>query len=54
MANTIRINVTVSEEVHQFYKDRSEKTGVSMSALMFLALETQMREEILRMKKYEK
>lgn len=41
----IRVNVRVSPEVHQFYKDRSAKTGVSMSSLMFLTLEKSMQEQ---------
>lgn len=34
-----RINIRVSPEVHEWFKLRSERTGVAMSALMFLALE---------------
>lgn len=54
MADTIRIPITVSNEVHKYFKDRSEKTGVSMSALMFLALESHMQDEIMKQKKLEK
>jgi len=43
----IRINVRVSPEVHQYYKDRSAKTGVSMSSLMYLALEQAIRQETM-------
>lgn len=41
----IRVNIRVSPEVHQFYKERSLKTGVSMSSLMFLSLEKSMQEQ---------
>jgi len=44
MANLIRCNVRVSPEVHAWFKERSESTGVSMSALMFLACEKYMHE----------
>jgi metal-responsive CopG/Arc/MetJ family transcriptional regulator len=38
-SNLQRVNIRVSEEVYQYFKKRSEVTGVSSSALMFLALE---------------
>ena len=41
----VRVNIRVSPEVHQYYKQRSELSGASMSVLMFLALEKQVREE---------
>lgn len=45
----IRINIRVSPEVHQYYKERSTKTGVSMSSLMYLALEQAIRQETMSM-----
>lgn len=42
----IRVNIRVSPEVHQYFKERSSKTGVSMSSLMFLALEQNVRQEL--------
>jgi len=46
MSETVRVNVRVSPEVYQWYKDRAEKTGVSMSSLMFLAVEKDMIEKM--------
>lgn len=43
--NHVRMNIRLSAEVHDYYKQRSEQTGASMSALMFLALEKASREE---------
>lgn len=37
--NLVRMNITLSAAVHQYYKQRSAETGVSMSSLMFLDLE---------------
>ena len=34
-----RMNIRVSDEIHEWFKVKSDKTGVSMSSLMFLALE---------------
>ncbi len=39
MGEMIRVNIRVTPEVHTYYKRKSERTGVSMSALMFLELE---------------
>lgn len=36
---TTRVTIRVSNEVHEWFKLRSEKTGVASSALMYLALE---------------
>lgn len=41
----VRVNIRVSPEVHQFFKNRSEQCGVSMSALMFLELEKYVNEQ---------
>lgn len=46
MSELIRINVRVSPEVHSWFKERSERTGVSMSSLMFLACEKYMQEQM--------
>ena len=34
-----RVNIKVSKEVYEYFKKRSEQTGVAYSSLMFLALE---------------
>ena len=40
MSNQLRrVNIRITEEVHQFFKEKSISTGVSMSSLMYLALE---------------
>lgn len=58
-----RVNIRVSSEIYEWFKYRSKKTGVSMSALMFLALEShvqqntlipQMSEMLKEMKEMEK
>jgi len=41
----VRVNIRVSPDVHYYFKQRSEATGASMSALMFLALEKYMNEQ---------
>lgn len=40
-----RINIKISDEVYQWFKARSDRTGVPMSALMFLTLEQSIREQ---------
>ncbi len=35
----IRFNIRLSKEMHDYYKEKSERTGVSMSSLIFLDLE---------------
>lgn len=42
MSDTIRVNISVSEEIHQFYKEHSKKTGGTMSSAMSAALYQQM------------
>lgn len=37
--NTVRVNIRIPIEIHEYYKTKSEKTGVAMSALMYLDLE---------------
>ncbi|MCY7488140.1 hypothetical protein [Paenibacillus alvei] len=42
--NMTRVNIRITKELHQMYKSESEKTGISMSILMFKDLE-QMRQQ---------
>lgn len=42
-----RVNIRVSPEVHEWFRLRSEKTGVAMSALMFLALENYIQQQTM-------
>lgn len=51
--NLKSVNIRVSPEVHSYFKERSRKTGASMSALMFLALEEHMKKEVLENRKFE-
>jgi len=37
--NTIRVNIRIPKEMYDYYKTKSEKTGVAMSALMYLDME---------------
>lgn len=41
----VRVNIRVSPQVHQYFKQRSEASGASMSVLMFLALEKYVQEQ---------
>lgn len=41
----VRMNIRISSEVYDYYKQRAEQSGASMSVLMFLALEKASREE---------
>lgn len=36
---TKRVNIRITEDIHKWFMQRSEETGVAMSALMALALE---------------
>lgn len=47
MSNFQRVNFNISKDLHSFFKGRSEKTGIPMSALMVLALENHVREQTL-------
>lgn len=38
MAETVRVNINISPELHTYYKEQAERAGVSMSAYMALAL----------------
>lgn len=42
MSGAIRVNISVSEEMHEFYKEKARSTGVSMSSMMSFALMQQM------------
>lgn len=35
---TIRVNINVSSEIHNYYKKQASRAGVSMSAAMSIAL----------------
>lgn len=35
---TARVNIFMSKELKQWYKDKSKETGISMSAFMAIAL----------------
>lgn len=37
--NMTRVNIRITKELHQLYKAESEKTGISMSILMYKDLE---------------
>ncbi|EJW14377.1 hypothetical protein [Paenibacillus alvei] len=51
--NLVRFHIKISPEVYAYYKERSNKTGVSMSSLMFLALEKNARDEMGLQEKFE-
>ncbi|MDF1586082.1 hypothetical protein [Marinimicrococcus flavescens] len=38
MSETVRVNISVSSELHTYYKEQAERAGVSMSAYMAFAL----------------
>lgn len=40
-----RVNIRVSKEVDNWFSDKSERTGLSKSALMYLALENYMQQQ---------
>lgn len=35
---TVRVNINISSELHEYYKEQAERAGVSMSAAMSFAL----------------
>lgn len=39
MAELIRVNTNITKEINEWLSDRSEKTGISKSTLIHLALE---------------
>jgi len=39
MAEMRRMNIRVDDVLYNYFRNRSEETGVSMSSLIFLALE---------------
>lgn len=47
MADMQRVNIRVSPQVYEWFKARSEQTGVAMSSLMFLALEQHIQQMTL-------
>ena len=42
-----RVNIRMSPEVHEWFRLRSEKTGVPASSLMFLALEQHIQQQMV-------
>ncbi len=42
MSETVRVNISVSSELHTYYKEQAERAGVSMSAYMAIALQKYM------------
>lgn len=44
MAEMVRVNTRISSLLNEWLDNRSEKTGVPKSTLIFLALENYMRE----------
>jgi predicted DNA binding CopG/RHH family protein len=42
-----RVNIRVSPEVHEWFKIRSDKTGIPMSSLMYLALEQYIQQQMV-------
>lgn len=45
--NMKRVNIRISKEVDAWFADKSEKTGLTRSALMYLALESYMQQQSL-------
>ncbi|MBY9082357.1 hypothetical protein [Paenibacillus sp. CGMCC 1.18879] len=45
MSKSVRVNVTMTSEMHQWYKQQAERSGISMSALMTYALYKNMEQE---------
>lgn len=41
-----RVNIRVTPEVYEWFMNKSKKSGVSMSALMYLALEAHMQQQL--------
>jgi hypothetical protein len=40
-----RVNIRVAPHVYEWFKDKSARTGVSMSSLMYLALEGHIQQQ---------
>lgn len=38
MSKTVRVNIAVSSEVHEYYKELAKRSGLSMSAYMSFVL----------------
>lgn len=47
MSEMKRVNIRVSPEVHEWFRIRSDRTGVPSSSLMFLALEQHIQQQIM-------
>ncbi|MFD1673510.1 hypothetical protein [Alicyclobacillus fodiniaquatilis] len=41
-----RVNIRVTPEVYEWFMNKSKRTGVSMSSLMFLALEAHVQQQL--------
>lgn len=54
MSDTKRVNITVSLEMHDYYKEQARKSGVSMSAAMSTSLYQHMMNSIALQKKLDK
>lgn len=45
MSKTVRVNIAVSPEVHEYYKEIAERSGLSMSSYMSFILFNHMNSE---------
>jgi hypothetical protein len=45
--NMTRVNIRITKELHKLYKDESEKTGISMSILMYKDLEQMSQQRVM-------
>lgn len=45
VSDLVRVNIRVTPEVHQWFLEKSKRTGVSMSSLMYLALEQHIQQQ---------
>lgn len=45
--NMKRVNIRISKEVDDWFADKSARTGLTRSALMYLALESYMQQQSL-------
>ena len=45
--NMTRVNIRITKELHELYKEQSDKTGISMSVLMFKDLEQAQQQRVV-------
>jgi len=45
MSKTVRVNIAVSPEVHEYYKELAQRSGLSMSSYMSFVLFNHMSAE---------